>query len=144
MERTPLSAGDTTVMVVALTTVRSVPARGPKVTPVAPVKPWPVMVTVVPPVDGPELGEILVMTGEEKVKLSAGRGALVPSGVMTWTAATRADSAGDTTVMVVSLTTVRSVPATVPKTTSVAPVKWVPVMVTVVPPLVGPVLGDSE
>ena len=37
--------------------------------------------------------------------------------------------------------TVRRWPALVPKLTAVAPVKLVPVMVTVVPPASGPVVG---
>ena len=41
----------------------------------------------------------------------------------------------------VELTTVTPVAASVPKSTAVAPVKPVPVMVTVVPPAVGPEVG---
>ena len=43
--------------------------------------------------------------------------------------------------MVVALLTVNVVAAVVPNFTAVAPVKLVPVMVTVVPPAVGPELG---
>jgi hypothetical protein len=39
---------------------------------------------------------------------------------------------------------VRDHVAAVPKTTSVAPVKLTPVMVTVVPPVVGPEVGEME
>ena len=49
--------------------------------------------------------------------------------------------AGLSAVMVVSLTTVTSVAAVVPKSTAVAPVKPVPVIVTEVPPAVGPLFG---
>ena len=42
------------------TTVKLVAATAPKATLVAPLKPVPVMVTVVPPVVGPELGEMAV------------------------------------------------------------------------------------
>ena len=48
---------------VALLTVKPVAAVAPKVTAVAPEKPVPVMVTVVPPVAGPEVGEIEVTVG---------------------------------------------------------------------------------
>ena len=51
--------------------------------------------------------------------------------------------AGETAVIWVSETTVKLVAATVPKSTLVAPVKPVPVMVTVVPPVVGPEVGES-
>ena len=50
--------------------------------------------------------------------------------------------AGETAVISVDETTVKLVAATVPKTTLVAPVKLVPVMVTVVPPAVGPEVGE--
>ena len=44
-------------------------------------------------------------------------------------------------MIVVELTTVKLWPALVPKCTAVAPVKAVPVTVTVVPPAVGPEVG---
>ena len=53
-----------------------------------------------------------------------------------------AGSAGTTTVMVESLTTVKSVVLTGPKPTSVAPVKPEPVMVMVFPPVVDPEDAD--
>ena len=52
--------------------------------------------------------------------------------------------AGETALMSVEETTLKLVAATAPKTTLVAPVKLVPVMVTVVPPVVGPELGEME
>ena len=45
--------------------------------------------------------------------------------------------------MVVALLTVKGVAVVVPNFTAVAPVKLVPVMVTAVPPAVGPELGLS-
>ena len=66
----------------------------------------------------------------------------VPAGVTTVTLTTPpAMSAGLTTVIVVSVTTVRPVPGVVPKSTAVAPVKPVPVIVTRVPPAAGPLVG---
>ena len=60
---TPVPGGLMTVIVVALTTVISVPGLVPKWTPVAPVKPVPVIVTKVPPAVGPPLGLRLVTAG---------------------------------------------------------------------------------
>ena len=51
--------------------------------------------------------------------------------------------AGEVAVIWVSETTVK-VAAAVPKSTAVAPVKSVPVMVTEVPPAVGPAFGLTE
>ena len=56
-------AGVVTVMEVALFTTRLVAAVPPMVTPVAPVKPVPVMVMLVPPAVEPLVGEILVTVG---------------------------------------------------------------------------------
>ena len=52
----PVPAGLSTVIVVALTTVKSVAGVVPKSTAVAPVKPVPVIVTKVPPAGEPEVG----------------------------------------------------------------------------------------
>ena len=52
----PLPTGLSAVIVVAFTTVKSVARFGPKSTAVAPVKPVPVIVTMVPPSNGPALG----------------------------------------------------------------------------------------
>ena len=49
--------------------------------------------------------------------------------------------AGLSAVIVVSLTTVEFVAGVVPKSTAVAPVKPVPVIVTNVPPAAGPLVG---
>ncbi len=59
----PLPAGAVAVMLVALTTVMPVAEAAPNLTAVAPVKPVPVMVTEVPPLAGPELGEMAVTVG---------------------------------------------------------------------------------
>ena len=49
--------------------------------------------------------------------------------------------AGLATVMVVSSTTLNTVPAVPAKVTAVASVKLVPVIVTIVPPVSGPLAG---
>jgi hypothetical protein len=64
--------------------------------------------------------------------------------VVTYTLWAAAACAGDTAVISVEDATVKLVAATEPKTTLVAPVKLVPVMVTVVPPAGGPEVGERE
>ena len=64
----------------------------------------------------------------------------MPAGVITVTS-TVPVPAGLSAVIVVSLTTVKSVAAVVPKSTAVAPVNPVPVIVTKVPPAAGPLVG---
>ena len=59
----PVPAGLSAVIVVALTTVTPVAAVVPKSTAVAPVKPVPVIVTNVPPADGPLVGLMPVTVG---------------------------------------------------------------------------------
>jgi hypothetical protein len=55
--------GDTALIEVSEFTVKLLAATLPNETPVAPVKPLPVMVTLVPPAVLPELGEIPVTAG---------------------------------------------------------------------------------
>ena len=59
----PVPAGEVAVIVLGPTTVKPAAAVAPKVTAVAPVKPVPVMVTLVPLVEGPDVGEINVTVG---------------------------------------------------------------------------------
>ena len=65
----------------------------------------------------------------------------VPSGVVTVTSTVPLLPAGLTTVIWVSLSTVKLLVPVEPNETLVAPVKLEPVMVTVVPPVVGPLAG---
>jgi len=67
---------------------------------------------------------------------------LVPPGVVTVTSTVPAPRAGETAVTSVALTTVKLVAAVVRKATEVAPVRLVPVIVTVVPPATGPAVGE--
>src|ERR1700676_5360511 len=106
-------------------TTRPVPAVVPNFTTVAPVKPVPVTVTGVPPVIGPEVGFTTVNA---------------PGSVAISSLAPHAAVAMLIEIEVEELTT-RPVPAVVPNFTTVAPAKPVPVTVTGVPPVVGPVLG---
>ena len=69
-------------------TLKLAAGTDPKRTLVAPVNPVPFMVTDVPPVLGPELGESEVTAGSgpaADVNRSAGTNALVPPGVVTMT-----------------------------------------------------------
>jgi hypothetical protein len=67
----------------------------------------------------------------------------VPSAVVTLTDFTPATCGGVTAVTEVALTTVTAVAATPPIMTEVAPVRFVPVSVMVVPPVVGPEFGET-
>jgi len=66
----------------------------------------------------------------------------VPPGVVTVTLTVPALSAGEVAVIDVAELTVKLVAAVLPKSTTVAPVKFVPVIVTLVPPWVVPEVGE--
>ena len=135
----PVPAGDVAVMVVELTTVTPVAALGPKSTAVAPGEAGagdghaglaggrprgradPVTVG-----GGGGVGELVGRRGGR----GAGRGG---DGDVDGAGAGR----GGGRDLVVELTTVTPVAALGPKSTAVAPVKPVPVMVTLVPPAAG-------
>ena len=68
----------------------------------------------------------------------------VPPAVVTVTSTGPEAPAGAVAVTSVADTAVTLVAATVPNVTPVAPVRLVPVMVTWVPPVVGPVVGLIE
>jgi hypothetical protein len=67
----------------------------------------------------------------------------VPAEVVTVMSVVQAGSAGTTAEIDVAETTLKEVAAVEPKLTAVAPVKFVPVTVTVVPPAVGPEEGPT-
>ena len=67
-----------------------------------------------------------------------------PLGVVTTTLLVPAVPAGVIQVMVVELTTLTLVVTVPPIVTIVAPVKFVPVIVTLVPPATGPLAGAIE
>ena len=137
------SAGDFAVIEVALETVYDVAAIPPKYTLVAPVKPVPVMITLVPPAAGPVFGLTLVTVGgPSKVNWSAADGAEVPPGVVTVTSTVPAPSPGVVAVIEVALLITYDVAGMPPKYTLVANFKFVPVMVTEVPPPNGPAVGE--
>ena len=67
-----------------------------------------------------------------------------PPAVVNTTSTAPAALAGVTTVTEVALTFVSEVPAVPPNVTLVVPTKFVPVIVTVVEPAVGPETGESD
>ena len=69
--------------------------------------------------------------------------ALVPPGVVTVMLTVPADSAGAVAVMLVAPLIVKLVAAVDPNLTAVAPVRLVPVIVTLVPPASGPAGGAT-
>ena len=140
----PLPAGEVAMIDVALLTVNEVAAVPPNRTAVAPVKLLPVMVTGVPPAAGPLFGEIDVTVGAaRKVNWSAELAALVPPKFVTVTS-TVPLPAGEVAAIDVALLTVNEVAAEPPNCTAVARMKLLPVMITGVPPVAGPLFGEIE
>jgi len=130
-------------MDVAETTTTFVAELAPNFTAVAPVKLVPVIVTDVPPAAGPLVGLNDVTVGAATyVKLTTLLE--VPPGVVTVTVAAPATPAGEVAVMEVAEFTTTFVAELAPNFTPVAPVKFVPVMVTDVPPASGPLVGLSD
>ena len=126
----------TAVTVVALTGVKEDAAVPPKLAAVTPVKFVPVMVTVVPVLAG--LGLIAVTVGAG-INVKPAR-IPIPCGEVTCTLPLAPPAT--IAAIVDELTTVKEDAAVPPKLTAVAPVKFVPVMVTVVPLPAG--LGVNE
>ena len=111
----------------------------PNLTAVASDRPVPEIVTTVPPLCGPSAGVIPVTDGPATY-VNCGDPMAVPPGVETETL-TDPVPVGDTAVISVELTTVTEVAATEPNSTDVAPVRPVPVRVTLVPPPLLPMSG---
>jgi len=76
------------------------------------------------------------------VNWSAGTIADVPKGVVTKTLTVPAAWAGAVAVIEIALLTVNEVAGVVPKVTLVTPAKQLPVMVTEVPAVCGPAVGE--
>lgn len=137
----PVPAGDTAVIDVFDPTVKLVALVAPNLTAVAPRSAVPVMVTVVPPDAGPLVGLTAVTIGATTYEnRSAELTALVPPVVVT-VMSTVPLPAGDVAVMDVAEFTVKLVALAVPNFTAVAPLSVVPVIVTVVAPVLGPLAG---
>ena len=73
---------------------------------------------------------------------SAAEVALWPPGVLTVTS-TVPEPAGEVAVTCVADSALSAVAALAPNLTSLAPVRFVPVIVTVVPPPAGPLVGET-
>jgi hypothetical protein len=102
------------------------------------------MVTFVPPVVEPELGVTEVTVGAGATYVKAVAFCPVPCVVVTETATGPAAWAGVVAVTLVADVTCTDVALTPPKVTLVVPVRRVPLMVTLVPPVVGPEVGVTE
>jgi hypothetical protein len=137
-----LSAGAMAVMVVLFTTTTLVAAVAPNVT-VAPVAKFvPVIVTAVATPANPLFGDTPVTVGTPIKVNPLARLPLCPPTV-TVTVTGPALPAGALAVMVVLFTTTTLVATPAPNVT-VAPVaKFVPVIVTAVPPAANPLFGDT-
>src|SRR5262249_17755362 len=138
-------AGEVAVIDVAEATVTLVAGLDPNATVVAPAtNPVPVIVTTVPPFSGPPpVLRAVTVGGGENVNWFPAPAAEAPRGVLTETATVPMPSAGEVAVIDVAEFTVKLAagwPA--PKVTVVAPAtKPVPVIVTDVPPAIGPEAG---
>jgi hypothetical protein len=141
----PVPAGDVAVICVTPFTVKLVAAVVPNFTAVTAVKFVPMIVTLVPPAVGPLLGVTSDTVGAPTyVNWSPAEVALVPPGVVTVMSTRPAAPAGETAVMEVALFTVKLVAAVAPNFTADAPVKFVPVIVTLVPPAADPLFGLTD
>lgn len=115
----------------------------PKRTAETELKPLPLRYTTVPPVAGPEDCETLVMIGAER-KEKASSLVAVPPPVVTETSTVPALRAGLTAVIEDDELTVTEAAALPPNVTVAPLLKFTPVIVTVVPPDVGPAAGETE
>jgi len=138
-------AGVVAVIEVALTTVTLVAAVPPKLTVAPDAKPLPVIATDVPPLVLPEVGEIAVTVGADVLYVNPLLSVpLCESVLVTTTLTVPAACAAVVAVIEVELTTVTLVAAVPPKLTVAPDEKPVPVIVTDVPPLVLPEVGEIE
>ncbi len=126
--------------------VMDVPVAEPNLTPVVPRNPLPVTVTVVPPAATPADGVMLITTGGgiTNLKLLIDVAAVVPSGVATVTVTVPAACGADTAWIWVADLTTYDLAAVVPKLTCCTVSNPDPVIVTEVPPNVGPLVRDKE
>jgi hypothetical protein len=141
-----LWAGEVAVIDAGEFTVNEVAATPPKVTPIAPVKFVPVSATEVPPAVVPVVVPRLVTVGSEAVvyvNTFPPPVADVPADVVTVTLMEPEYCGGDVAAIEVAEFTVNDKAGTVPNSTLVAPVKFVPVKDTDVPPAVLPPEGLS-
>ena len=133
-------------MEVLLTTLTFVAAEPPNVTCAPDTNAVPVIVTAVPPAVDPALGKIELTVGADPLAVTyvyppVGV-ALLPSAFWTTTSVAPAACGGVVAVIEVLLETVMFVAAAPPTVTCAPEKKPVPVIVTAVPPAVGPEFGE--
>ena len=129
-------------MIVLSLRILNAAGLAPKNTSVAVVKPVPVRVTLLSPTMAPLVGDKLVRVGAATY-WNVGP-LLVAEAVLILTALAPAASAGEVAVTVLSELIVKLVAGVVPKYTSRVPIKPAPLMVTTVPPAIGPEVGVME
>lgn len=137
-------AAITALMVVDETTVKLATATPLNLTLLAPSKFVPVMVMAVPPRVVPSVGATPNMVGTD-MSMFSNTASLVtePFGVVTVTSLSPAVPAGVVAIIEVAEATTKLGDATAPTVTLVAPVKFVPVKVSAVPPVMGPLPGAT-
>jgi hypothetical protein len=136
-------AGAVAVICVLLTTTTFVAAAVPNVTVAPDAKFVPVIVTDVPPAAGPLLGDTPLTVGAMIYVNALAKLPLCGPGFVTVTVTAPALPAGVVAVICVLLVMTTLVAAAVPNVTVAPDTKFVPVIVTAVPPLVEPVFGET-
>src|SRR5579872_4181052 len=139
------TAGETAVIEPSSLTVNEAAGRVPNRTPVASARLLPVIVIVSPPVVNP-LAALRPLTwggGAANVYRSAADVAEAPAAVVTTTSTVAATSAGANAVICVGESTLNDRAAIPPNETPMTSVKFVPVIVTMSPPAVIPLLTLS-
>lgn len=136
-------AGVVAVIVVLFVTTTLVAAAVPNVTVAPDAKFVPVIVTDVPPAAGPLLGDTPLTVGAMIYVNALAKLPLCGPGFVTVTVTAPALPAGVVAVICVLLVMTTLVAAAVPNVTVAPDTKFVPVIVTAVPPLVEPVFGET-
>ena len=129
------------MIVVLFTTTTLVAAVPPNVTVAPAAKFVPVIVTAVPPAVGPLFGLTLLTVGSRNIGKPIAQTSALTARLVTVTVTAPALPAGVVAVIVVLLTTTTLVAAALPNVTAAPAAKFVPVIVTAVPPATGPLLG---
>lgn len=133
-------AGESTVTCVSETTTMLVPASAPNVTPVTYVRFVPFSVTRTPPLALPLVGPIDEMVGA--LYVTAAERLATPPAVVTETATLPAPEGAVAVILVAVFVTM--VPASDPNFTELALVRLVPSIVTLKPPITGPLVGETD
>ena len=136
-------AGVVAMIVVLFVTDTFVAAATPNIT-VAPAPKFvPVIVTALPPAVGPALGDTLLTVGMTTYVKPFVSEPLCAPGLVTVTVTAPTLPAGVVALICVPLVTTTFVAVAAPNVTVAPAAKFVPVIVTAVPPTVGPLFGDT-